>query len=50
MARHGGAHDIYRHPEIDGILTLPRHRRVTPVVAMSIAKKAGWLGRNKGDF
>ena len=42
LARHGSAHDIYRHAEIEGILTLPRHRRLTPAVARSIAKKAGW--------
>ena len=42
LARHGGAHDIYRHPEIEGIVTLPRHRQVTPAVARSIAKKASW--------
>jgi len=42
LARHGGGHDIYRHGEIDGIITLPRHREVSPGVARSIAKKAGW--------
>ena len=41
LSRRGGAHDIYRHPEIEGIVTLPRHRQVTPAVARSIAKKAG---------
>lgn len=42
LARRGRAHDIYRHAEVEGILTLPRHRQLTPVVARSIAKKAGW--------
>ena len=42
LSRRGGAHDIYRHPEIEGIVTLPRHRQVTSAVARSIAKKAGW--------
>ena len=42
LARHGGGHDIYRHPRIKGIITLPRHRTVTVGVARSIAKKAGW--------
>jgi len=42
LARHGKAHDIYRHPEIAGIITLPRHRKLTPGVARSIAQKAGW--------
>ena len=42
LHRHGSGHDIYRHPRIDGIITLPRHRTVTPGVAHSIARKAGW--------
>ena len=49
LARHGSAHDIYRHPEVEGILTLPRHRRVTAGVARSVARKAGWLERKEGD-
>ena len=43
MVRHGGNHDIYRHPLIKGIITLPRHNKLSPGVARSIAKKAGWL-------
>ncbi len=43
MARHGGNHDIYRHPFIKGIITLPRHNKLSLGVARSIAKKAGWL-------
>lgn len=39
--RHGGAHDIYKHPE-RGTIQIPRHRTVSPGVAQSIAKKAGW--------
>ena len=42
LGRHGSAHDIYRHPNIQGIITLPRHRVVSDNVARSIAKKAGW--------
>lgn len=42
LARHGAGHDIYRHPTIPGIVTLPRHPTVTPGVARSIASKAGW--------
>lgn len=42
LARRGRAHDIYRHAEVEGILTLPRHRQLTPAVARSIAKQAGW--------
>ena len=43
LSRHGANHDVYRHPRIRGIITLPRHRGVTPAVARSIARKAGWL-------
>lgn len=43
MVRHGGGHDIYRHPLIKGIITLPRHNKLSLDVARSIAKKAGWL-------
>lgn len=43
LSRRGGAHDIYRHPKIEGIVTLPRYRQVTPAVARSIARKAGWV-------
>ena len=41
LSRHGLNHDTYRHPTIRGIITLPRHRRVSMGVAASIAKKAG---------
>ncbi|MDE0083103.1 MAG: type II toxin-antitoxin system HicA family toxin [Gammaproteobacteria bacterium] len=42
LARHGSSHDIYRHQDIRGIITLPRHRTVSPRVARSIASKAQW--------
>lgn len=42
LDRHGNGHDIYRHPEIQGIVTVPRHKKLSPGVADSIAKKAGW--------
>ena len=42
LDRHGAGHDIYRHPKIEGIVTLPRHTQVSPLVARSIARKAGW--------
>ncbi len=42
LHRHGKGHDIYRHPSIKGIITLPRHRKLTPLVVRSIAAKAGW--------
>ena len=42
LTRHGSGHDIYRHPDIKGIITLPRHKTVSSGVARSIAMKAGW--------
>ena len=45
LVRHGSRHDIYRHLDRPGIITLPRHRKLTPLVARSIAKAAGWLER-----
>jgi predicted RNA binding protein YcfA (HicA-like mRNA interferase family) len=42
LARHGAAHDIYRHGRL-GTISVPRHRTLSPGVARSIAKKAGWL-------
>jgi mRNA interferase HicA len=42
LARHGGGHDIYRHPK-NGVVAVPRHRELSPGVARSIARTAGWL-------
>ena len=42
LDRHGADHDIYRHPTIMGIITLPRHKHLSVGVARSIAKQAGW--------
>jgi predicted RNA binding protein YcfA (HicA-like mRNA interferase family) len=42
LARHGSGHDIFRHPE-KGVIVVPRHRTVSPGVARSIARVAGWL-------
>jgi predicted RNA binding protein YcfA (HicA-like mRNA interferase family) len=39
--RAGREHDIYRHPD-KGEVQVPRHRTLSPGVARSIAKKAGW--------
>lgn len=38
----GSKHDLYRHPD-KGITTVPRHKELTPGVARSIGKAAGWL-------
>lgn len=40
----GTKHDKYRKPGSPSIM-VPRHRVVTPGVAQSIAKAAGWVGR-----
>ena len=42
LQRHGAAHDIYRHGQIEGIIAVPRHRTLKPGVARTIARKAGW--------
>jgi predicted RNA binding protein YcfA (HicA-like mRNA interferase family) len=42
LARHGGAHDVFRHSQ-RGVIAVPRHRVLSPGVARSIAKAARWL-------
>ena len=42
LARHGGGHAVYRHPR-KGVVVVPRHRELSPGVARTIAKAAGWL-------
>lgn len=40
----GGKHDKYTHPERPGMaIIVPRHRELSPGVARSIAKAAGWI-------
>jgi predicted RNA binding protein YcfA (HicA-like mRNA interferase family) len=41
--RHGGDHDVYKHPTRPGRIILPRHRTLSPGVARVIAKQARWL-------
>jgi predicted RNA binding protein YcfA (HicA-like mRNA interferase family) len=43
LVRHGGEHDIYRHAQRHGVIVVPRHRTLSPGVARSIAKAAGWI-------
>jgi mRNA interferase HicA len=44
MVRHGGMHDVYTHPDKPRqIITLPRHRTLSPGVARNTAKTAGWI-------
>jgi len=43
MVRRGGDHDIYRHAQKQGAIAVPRQSRLSPGVARSIGKAAGWL-------
>jgi mRNA interferase HicA len=43
QVRHGGDHDVYKHPARPGRIILPRHRMLSPGVARVIAKQAGWF-------
>lgn len=44
LARSGGGHDVYRHPDHpETPVVVPRHRTLSPGVARSIAKAAGWI-------
>jgi predicted RNA binding protein YcfA (HicA-like mRNA interferase family) len=39
----GGSHDRFIHSDKPGeMITVPRHRELTPGTARSIAKAAGW--------
>jgi predicted RNA binding protein YcfA (HicA-like mRNA interferase family) len=40
----GGKHDKNEHPDRPGMLiVVPRHKELSPGVARSIAKQAGWV-------
>jgi predicted RNA binding protein YcfA (HicA-like mRNA interferase family) len=43
QARHGGDHDVYKHPDRPGRIIVPRHRTLSIGVARAIAKAAGWI-------
>ena len=43
----GGKHDIFRHPEKQTLVVVPRHKEQKPGTARSIAKSAGWIGAKK---
>ena len=49
VGRHGGDHDIYKHPARPGRIIVPRHRTLSPGVARAIAKAAGWQVILGGD-
>jgi predicted RNA binding protein YcfA (HicA-like mRNA interferase family) len=42
VERHGGGHDVYKHPSKPGRIVVPRHRVLSPGVARAIARQAGW--------
>ncbi len=42
VGRHGGDHDVYKHPAKPGRIIVPRHRTRSLGVARVIAKVAGW--------
>jgi len=40
----GGEHDKYEHPDRpEMLIVVPRHKELSPGVARSIAKRAGWI-------
>jgi predicted RNA binding protein YcfA (HicA-like mRNA interferase family) len=43
LARHGKEHDIYLNAASKAVVSVPRHRTLSPGVARSIGKAAGWL-------
>ena len=43
LLRHGANHDVYSHPGRSSPIQVPRHRTLSPGVARSIAKAAGWI-------
>jgi len=42
IVRHGGEHDIFKHPMKPGRIVVPRHNTLSRGVARAIAKQAGW--------
>ena len=42
----GGSHDRFVNDKQPGaMITVPRHRELTPGTARSIARAAGWIGK-----
>lgn len=39
----GTNHDKFEHPTKPGLIVVPRHRELSPGVAKTIAKTAGWI-------
>ena len=46
IERHGGGHDVYKHPTKPGRIVVPRHRELSFGVARAIARLAGWQEEN----
>ena len=42
-ARHGGGHDVYKHPVKPGRIVVARYKTVSIGVARVIARAAGWF-------
>jgi len=42
VVRHGGRHDVFKHPSKPGRIVIPRHRTLSLGVARTIARQAGW--------
>jgi hypothetical protein len=40
--RNGAEHDVYVNDAKPGVLAIPRHRTLSPRVALELAKLAGW--------
>ena len=46
--RGGGNHDVYTNPARPGVIvSVPRHRTLSPGVARKIAKLAGWTTQER---
>ena len=43
LLRHGKEHDVYARALEPGVVVVPRHRVLSPGVARSITKAAGWV-------
>lgn len=43
VAVEGSKHDKFEHPDRRETMIVPRHKELSPGVARSIAKLAGWI-------
>jgi predicted RNA binding protein YcfA (HicA-like mRNA interferase family) len=46
FVRHGSSHDVFKHPDREGRIIVPRHRTLSPGVARGIAEDAGWTRKD----